>query len=61
MDPLRLHLLIFAAVSHCAFSPPLAQGIYDQALRQYHACYPLTGASLTWENHLPAVIVLGRN
>ena len=61
MDPLRLHFFLTAACTSCGLPTGVMQHVFAQALRQYHARYPLTGCGITYGGESTHVIATGRN
>ena len=58
---LRLHLLVAIAVTNCGLPPALAHLVMAQALRQYHARWPLAEYVVTAGHGFPAILSVGRN
>ena len=61
MDPFRLHLFLTAALTMAGLSPCLASQLFAQALRQYHARWPLVGCGIKYDTSTTTVITVGRN
>ena len=61
MHPLRLHVFLTTACTSCGLPACLMQALFAQALRQYHARYPLAGCVVTAGLAVPTVVSIGRN
>ncbi len=60
MGPLRLHLLLNAAVQHASLSTALLHQVFAQAWHQLYHCMPFTGCVVKYGTQDSHMLLIGK-